>query len=217
MPGTSAADPEDHDHAHGGHREPGNDALHWNERYAATDRLWSAEPNRTVEEVVGPLPPGRALDLGAGEGRHAVWLARRGWRVTAVDFSALGIERGRQQGGAGSAGRVEWIVGDVRTWQPPSGTTYDLVLVVYLHVTEDVFGRARSWLAPGGALVVVGHALRNLTDGVGGPRDPRLLHTEDQLRAAASGLEIDELREVLRPTPEGEAIDLLLVAHRPGV
>jgi SAM-dependent methyltransferase len=92
MPGTSAADPEDHDHAHGGHREPGNDALHWNERYAATDRLWSAEPNRTVEEVVGPLPPGRALDLGAGEGRHAVWLARRGWRVTAVDFSALGIE-----------------------------------------------------------------------------------------------------------------------------
>jgi hypothetical protein len=78
-----------------------------------------------------------------------------------------------------------------------------------------VFIRARTWLAPGGTLVVLGHALRNLTEGVGGPQDPRLLHTEEQLLAAANGLEVDEPREVLRPTADGDAIDLLLVARKP--
>jgi hypothetical protein len=63
--------------------------------------------------------------------------------------------------------------------------------------------------------VVLGHSLRNLTEGVGGPQDPRLLHTEDQLSAAAEGLRIEQLTEVLRPTPEGDAIDLLLVARHP--
>jgi hypothetical protein len=64
--------------------------------------------------------------------------------------------------------------------------------------------------------VVLGHALRNLTEGVGGPQDPRLLHTEEQLRAAADGLDIEQLTEVIRPTDAGDAIDILLVAHRPG-
>jgi hypothetical protein len=88
------------------------------------------------------------------------------------------------------------------------------VLIAYLHLADDVFTRIADWIAPGGRLVVVGHALRNLTDGVGGPQDPRLLHTEDQLRAAAEDLTIERLEEVLRPTPEGTAIDLLLVAQR---
>ncbi len=202
----------EHDHDHGAAREPGHDAVHWDERYAATDRLWSAEPNATVAEVVGPMPPGRALDVGAGEGRHAVWLAANGWQATAVDFSAVGIERGRRES-AGAA--VDWIVADVRTWTPPPGSTYDLVLVVYLHLADDVFDHVAEWLAPGGALVVLGHALRNLTDGVGGPRDRRLLHTEEQFRRAAAGLEIERLEEVLRPTDAGTAIDLLLVARAP--
>jgi SAM-dependent methyltransferase len=202
----------EHDHWHGGERPPGHDAEHWDERYGATDRLWSADPNPTVAEVVAPMVPGRALDVGTGEGRHAVWLSSLGWDVTAVDFSAVGVGRGRAAPGGDA---VHWVVADVRTWTPPAGVSYDLVLVVYLHVAGDVFGQLRSWLAPNGALVVVGHALRNLTDGVGGPRDPRLLHTEEQLRAAATGLEIDRLGEVLRPTPDGDAIDLLLVARTP--
>jgi SAM-dependent methyltransferase len=201
----------DHDQRHGGTRPPGHDAAHWDERYRAADRLWSAEPNATVAEVVGPLAPGRALDVGAGEGRHAVWLAGRGWQVTAVDFSAVGIERGRT---AATDIAVDWVVADVRTWQPPAGTTYDLVLVAYLHLADDVLGRVAGWLAEGATLVVLGHALRNLTDGVGGPQDPRLLHTEDQLRAAATGLVIERLGEVLRPTSAGNAIDFLLVARR---
>lgn len=202
----------DHEREHGGARELGHDATHWDERYAATDRLWSADPNATVAEIVGPLPPGRALDLGAGEGRHAVWLAQRGWSVTAVDFAAVGIDRGRA--GAAQLGvAVDWQVADIRTWAPTGA--YDLVLVAYLHLTDDVLGTAAGWLASRGRLVVVGHALRNLTDGVGGPSDPRLLHTEDQLRRAATWLTIEQLGEVMRSTAEGTAIDLCLVARRP--
>jgi SAM-dependent methyltransferase len=205
------SDPHHH-HEGGGDRTREEDAARWDERYAATDRLWSAEPNATVAEVVGSMAPARALDLGTGEGRHAVWLARRGWLVTAVDFSAVGIDRGRAESD-GLA--IDWVVADLRDWDPPAGASFDLVLSVYLHLPADVFIRARTWLAPGGTLVVLGHALRNLTEGVGGPQDPRLLHTEEQLLAAANGLEVDELREVLRPTADGDAIDLLLVARKP--
>ena len=88
------------------------------------------------------------------------------------------------------------------------------MLVVYLHLPDDVFRRATTWIGSGGALVVVGHALRNLRDGVGGPKDPRLLYTEELLRVAAGELHIERLGEVHRSTAEGTAIDLLLVARR---
>lgn len=186
----------------------------WDERYAAAERVWSAGPNREVERIVAGWVPGRALDLGAGEGRHALWLAEKGWQVTAVDFSAVGIDRGRRE--AESRGlAVDWVVDDVTTWRPPEGTSFDLALVAYLHVPEDVFSRLGRWLAPGGALVVVGHALRNLTEGVGGPQDPALLHTTEQLRAAARDLDIERCEEVLRSTDAGDAIDVVLVARRP--
>lgn len=201
-----------HDQTHGGGRTPGNDAAHWDERYRRTDRLWSASPNALVAELVAPLEAGRALDLGTGEGRHALWLAERGWSVTAIDFSSVGIDRGRSAAAAAGV-EVDWRVADVRSWSPFGA--YDLVLVVYLHLVEDVLARAASWLAPGGRLVVVGHALRNLSEGVGGPSDPRLLHTEDALRAGVAGLTVERLGEVLRPTDSGVAIDICLVAHRP--
>jgi SAM-dependent methyltransferase len=186
----------------------------WDERYAGSDRVWSATPNAEVERIVGDWPPGRALDLGAGEGRHAVWLAARGWRVTAVDFSAVGLAKGESE--AAQRGlAVDWVVADVRSWQP-TAHAMDLVLVAYLHLPEDVLVRARSWLAPAGALVVVGHALRNLTDGVGGPSDPTLLHTVEQLRTAADGLQVERCEEVVRSTDAGDAIDAVLVARRPG-
>jgi SAM-dependent methyltransferase len=186
----------------------------WDERYAASERVWSAGPNRQVSAIIGDWPPGRALDLGAGEGRHAIWLAERGWQVTAVDFSAVGLERGLAE--AGQRGlAVDWQVADVTAWQPAPGSSFDLVLVAYLHIPGDVLGRVAGWLAPGGALVIVGHALRNLTEGVGGPQDPALLHTPEQLRAAATGLEVERCEEVVRPTEAGDAIDAVLVARRP--
>lgn len=186
----------------------------WDERYAASDRVWSHGPNAEVERVVGSWPPGHALDLGAGEGRHAVWLATLGWRVTAVDFSAVGLAKGEAE----AARRhlpVDWVVADARSWHPAPGIRYDLVLVAYLHLPEDVLSRTRDWLAPGGALVVVGHALRNLTEGVGGPSDPSLLHTMEQLGSAAVGLRIERCEEIVRTTDSGDAIDVVLVARRP--
>jgi len=192
----------------------GQDAQEWDSRYAGADRVWSAAPNAWVAAAIGAWFTGRALDLGTGEGRHSVWLAALGWQVTAVDFSLAGIERGRR--GAQDVGvEVDWVVADVRAWEPPHGVTYDLILDAYLHLPDDVLARARDWLAPGGALVVVGHALRNLTDGVGGPSDPRLLHTEAGYRAASEGLVVEQLGEVVRHLPEGDAIDVVMVARRP--
>lgn len=192
----------------------GHDAQEWDSRYAGSDRVWSAAPNAWVASTIREWFTGRALDLGTGEGRHAVWLAALGWQVTAVDFSAVGIERGRR--GAQEVGvEVDWVVADVQSWEPPAAETFDLVLVAYLHLDDEVLARARAWLAPGGALVVLGHSLRNLTEGVGGPQDPRLLHTEAAYRTASEGLTIEQLGEVVRHLPEGDAIDLALVARRP--
>jgi YbgC/YbaW family acyl-CoA thioester hydrolase len=191
----------------------GHDAQEWDSRYGGSERVWSGSPNAWVAATIATWTPGRALDLGAGEGRHGVWLASLGWQVTAVDFSAVGIERGR--GGAQEAGvEVDWVVADLRTWEPPAGATFDLVLVAYLQLGDDILARARSWLAPGGALVVVGHALRNLTEGVGGPCDARLLHTAAGYRAASEGLVVEQLAEVVRHQLGGDAIDLVLVARR---
>jgi SAM-dependent methyltransferase len=186
----------------------------WDERYAAHEHVWSATPNAEVERIVGSWTPGRALDLGAGEGRHAVWLASLGWRVTAVDFSSVGLAKGEKESTRMGL-RVDWVVADARSWHPAPQVLYDLVLVSYLHLPSDVISRTRSWLAPGGALVVVGHGLRNLTDGVGGPSDPALLHSPEQLREAAGELAIERCEEYVRPTEHGDAIDVVLVARRP--
>src|SRR3954447_15014405 len=106
-------------------------AADWDQRYAE-QRQWSAEPNALVAELLAGLPPGAAVDLAAGEGRHALWLAGRGWRVTAVDLSAPGLARGRRRPGAD---RVTWVTADVVEWDAPPGSL-DLLLVAYLHLPE---------------------------------------------------------------------------------
>jgi 2-polyprenyl-3-methyl-5-hydroxy-6-metoxy-1,4-benzoquinol methylase len=188
----------------------------WNERYGAAERVWSSGPNEHVAQIVGPMTPGTALDLGAGEGRHALWLAESGWTVTAVDFAEVGLERGsREAEQRGVADRITWVAADATTWTPAAGAAYDLVLVAYLHLPQDVFSRASTWVAPGGHLVVVGHALRNLTEGVGGPQDPAILNSPEQLREKAQGLDILRCEEVERTTADGAvAIDVVLVARR---
>jgi SAM-dependent methyltransferase len=189
------------------------DAEAWDERYAASERVWSAEPNHWVVVLADQLVPGTALDLGAGEGRNALWLAGEGWRVTAVDFSAVAVERGR---GAPGGSRVDWQVADVTTYAPDRA--FDLVLLCYLHLPrramQQVLAHAASWVAPGGHLVVVGHAVRNLAQGVGGPQDADRLHDLDLYAQASDGLVVDRLEEVDRVTPEGTAIDVVLRARR---
>jgi SAM-dependent methyltransferase len=190
-------------------------AADWDQRYAE-QRQWSAEPNALVAELLAGLPPGDAVDLAAGEGRHALWLAGRGWRVTAVDFSAVGLDRGRAQPGAD---RVTWITADVRTWSPPPAAL-DLVLVAYLHLPEpDVLALLTGtvgWLRPGGRLLVLGHDVENITSGTEGPQDPAILYGVDRLAPVARLLDVDRLEQVPRRTPAGTALDTLLWGRRPG-
>jgi SAM-dependent methyltransferase len=189
-------------------------ARDWDERYSAR-RQWSDGPNTLVADVLGHLPPGRAVDLAAGEGRHALWLASRGWRVTAVDFSEVGLARGQAQPGAEA---VDWVAADVTAWDT-APETLDLVLVAYLHLpeadTSDLLTRAVTWLRPGGRLLVLGHDLENIERGVGGPQEPGILYSVERLAAVAALLDVERLEQLPRPTPEGTALDTLLWARRP--
>lgn len=188
-------------------------AADWDGRYAEQQQ-WSSEPNRLVAELLVDLQPGDAVDLAAGEGRHALWLASRGWRVTAVDFSPVGLDRGRAQPGSEA---VTWVVADVRAWTAPDAGL-DLVLVAYLHLPQDeiqpLLVRAVSWLRPGGRLLVLGHDVENLTAGVGGPPDPDILHSVERLAPVAALLDVDRLGQVRRETPAGTALDTLLWGSR---
>ena len=187
----------------------------WDERYAERQQ-WSAEPNRLIAELLADVPPGDAVDLAAGEGRHALWLAGRGWRATAVDFSDVGLTRGRAQPGADA---VTWVVADVRTWTAPPASL-DLVLVAYLQLPQEeilaVLTHAVGWLRPGGRLLVLGHDVENLTAGVGGPPDPEILHSVERLAPVAALLDLDRFEQVRRETPAGTALDTLLWGRRPG-
>ena len=199
--------------------EHDHDAAYWDERYAESggskhEHNLAEGPDPTVAEVVSTLPPGRALDVAAGRGRHAIWLAAHGWQVTAVDWSHVGLDLGRAHD-HGNHGAIDWVVADVTTWEPDHAA-YDLVVCAFVHLDLAVYTRIRRWLRPGGHLVVVGHALRNLTDGVGGPTNPEYLHTVDQLRTVAAGLTVERLAELDRPTAAGPQIDVVLVARSPG-
>ena len=193
----------------------------WDQRYSGPDLVWGAGPNRFVADEVAALPPGRAIDLGAGEGRNAIWLAGRGWRVTAVDFSAAGLARaGRLASERGVS--LAWVQADLLAWQPEPGG-YDLVLIAYLHLPSAglarVFRAAAAAVAPGGTLLVIGHDRDNIARGHGGPPDPDRLYTPALVTAALGGLDIRRAEQVPRTvrTPEGErtAIDTLVRAERP--
>ena len=140
-----------------------HDEAAWDERYRTTPAMWSGEPNRQLVVEAGELPAGRALEAGCGEGADALWLAGHGWRVTAVDFSATALARGRQVAqDQGLAERITWQQADLRTWVPPE-RAFDLVTAHYLHLpgaaTGPLFGRLAAAVAPGGTLLVVGHLL----------------------------------------------------------
>jgi ubiquinone/menaquinone biosynthesis C-methylase UbiE len=169
------------------------DAEAWDERYAATELIWSPGPNQFVEAECAGLTPGRALDLAAGEGRNALWLARNGWTVTAVDFSRVALEKGREVAGDVE---VEWVVGDATAWSRDAA--YDLAVVAYLQLVADERGaairNAFASLAPGGTLLVVAHDSSNLTEGHGGPQDAAVLYTADDVLGDLDGASYDVVR-----------------------
>ncbi|MFJ2231945.1 MULTISPECIES: SAM-dependent methyltransferase [Streptomyces] len=138
------------------------DAELWDDRYRESDRIWSGNPNTVLVREVEGLKPGRALDLGCGEGADAVWLARWGWRVTATDISRVALERAALHAAeAGVTDRVDWQWHDLGATFPEG--EYDLVSAQFLHSMgdlprEEILRRAARAVAPGGVLLIVGHA-----------------------------------------------------------
>jgi SAM-dependent methyltransferase len=197
------------------------------------DRKWRDElpeprtdPNRFLVAEVEGMAPGRALDLACGAGRNAVWLAERGWRVTGVDFSEVGLGHARRL--ARSRGvEVEWVLADVLDWTPPS-EAFDLVVVLYLQLPggerREMLARAVSALASGGTLLVVAHDLTNLTEGWGGPKSATVLYTAEDLvadlAALPTPLEVERAERVTRTVEdedgEHRAIDVVVRARRAG-
>jgi SAM-dependent methyltransferase len=195
---------------------------YWDERFAADRTVFGVEPNRFVAERLAGLPPGRVLDLGAGQGRNAVWLTLQGHRVTAVDLSPVAGDQTREAAVAAGV-EVEVVTADLTVWHPPPGS-FDLVLLSYLQLVAEqrtvVHATAVDALAPGGILFLVAHHADNLEHGVGGPQIAQVLYTEADLAADFAALEIVTLERVLRPATTasgvpGEAIDVLLTARRP--
>ena len=194
---------------------------HWDERYGTEQLIWKADPNRFLVEEMDALRPGRALDVACGEGRNAVWLASKGWRVTGVDFSRAGLAKARRLA-ADRGVEVAWVEADVVEWQPPAAS-FDAVVVMYLHLPAEqrrqVLAHGAAALALGGVLLVVGHDASNLLHGTGGPQDPAVLFGPEEIVEELSGLQIERAERVTRTvvTDAGEAtaFDALVRAVRP--
>ena len=199
------------------------DSEGWDRRYARRDLVWTSQANRFLVQEVDGLGPGRALDLACGEGRNAVWLAERGWEVTGVDFSKVGLEKARQL--ADSRGvQAAWIAADLLDYRPEPGA-FGLVIVFYLQVPAaertPILQTAATAVGPAGTLLLVGHDTTNIAEGDGGPQDPTVLYTAEDVSRdlEGTGLRIERAARVERPvqTPEGEriALDALVRAFRP--
>ena len=153
----------DHQHEHPADRPggTGHDHASWEERYRGSAALWSGRVNPSLVAEAAELAPGRALDVGCGEGGDVLWLAGRGWHVTGLDWSQVALDRAAEHArAAGLTERVEWVRGDVDSWQPPL-EAYELVSAHFLHPTAGQRGpllaRLAAAVAPAGTLLWVGH------------------------------------------------------------
>jgi 2-polyprenyl-3-methyl-5-hydroxy-6-metoxy-1,4-benzoquinol methylase len=196
------------------------DSTQWDERYSTSELIWTGRANQFVEAHLADLEPGTAIDVGAGEGRNAVWLASRGWSVTAVDFSRVGLDKADQLASEHSV-EVSTVCADATTWTPAAPV--DLVVLSYLQLPSDqqrtVLEHAATWLNPGGTLFVIAHDRSNIEHGHGGPPSEEVCYTVDDTVAALAGLDIATAEVVERhvDTPDGRktALDTLVIARRP--
>jgi SAM-dependent methyltransferase len=194
----------------------------WDVRHQAGD-FEGDGPNPSLVKGASGLPRGRALELAAGSGTNAVWLASAGWRTTAVDWSPVGLANGRAKADAAGVS-IDWLERNLFEWSPPE-REFDLVAIVYLHLPREermpVYARAAAAVAPGGRMLVVGHHPVNATEGAGGPADTSRLFSADEIATDLLVGDPDlivERSEVVRRVrpPDRGPIDSLLVVRRPG-
>ncbi|QHT57049.1 NAD(P)/FAD-dependent oxidoreductase [Cellulomonas sp. H30R-01] len=197
----------------------------WEERYAGA-RQWSGRPNGTLVDEVGDLPPGRALDIAAGEGGDAVWLAQRGWHVTATDWAAGGLARGEATAAEhGVEDRVTWRQADITSDDGWDDAPYDLVTSHYLHLPPAqrpaAVARMAALVGPGGTLLVVGHHAADLGTTMRRPHVPELFADADEVAALLDPAQWEVVTAEARPRdavdPEGRPVvlhDAILRARR---
>ncbi len=180
----------------------------WDSRYADRERVWSGEPNHALTVEVEGMRPGRALDVGCGEGADAVWLAGRGWSVTGLDPSGVALDRAREA--ARTAGvEVSWVHHSLADAALPPGV-FDLVTVFYpaLELAESPVARLAGLVAPGGTLLVVHHAEVDRGRAREHGFDPDLLlGTEDVARGLGSDWRVRGPERRLRRITGGQGAE----------
>lgn len=183
-----------HDHESGRQQDAGQaprwDAAFWDERYAAAPALWSGHVNAAVRDEVADLPPGRALDIGCGEGGDALWLAERGWEVLGVDVSQVALDRAAARAReTGLDARTGWERRDLLAWSPAEAS-YDLVSVAFVHLAAGdrraVYQALARAVVPGGTFLVAAHHPSDIGV-VPRPPGPGLFFTADDLVADLPG------------------------------
>jgi SAM-dependent methyltransferase len=197
------------------------DASDWDTRYTSSELVWGASPNAVVVEQFSALPAGRALDLGCGEGRNALWLAAHGWEVDALDFSQVGIDKARTVAARLSRTvreRIRWVRADATRLDAVGvRSPFDAVLSAFLHLPVPerriLLHRCATRLSPTGRLLILGHHPDNT---VGGPQDPSVLFTPEDIAddLAPTGLAIPLAETLDRDTDHGTALDTLVLAVR---
>lgn len=167
--------------------EPAFDAAYWDTRYRDSTSVWSGNPNPVLVSEAAELAPGRALDIGSGEGADAIWLAARGWATTAVDISNVALDRAADRARAADpdiAARIEWLQQDIVDWTPPPAT-FDLITSQFMHLPSAqrvvLFARLAAAVAPGGTLLIVGHHPSDMESGVHRPPRADLFFTPESI------------------------------------
>lgn len=180
----------------------------WDDFYRG-EAVWSGLPNEVLVREVTELPPGRALDVGSGEGADAVWLARQGWQVTAVDISAVALDRAAahvRKVAPEVSSRIEWWRADVTT-TAPTRETYALVTACYFHLPPHPRANALRGLAaavaPGGTLLVVGHDPHELARLEGHGPAPDTWFMPEEIAALLDSRVFDLLVATIRPRSGG--------------
>lgn len=197
----------------------------WEGRYATDDYIFGTAPNAFLASQAQRLPPGgRALAIADGEGRNGVWLAERGLRVHAVDFSPSALAKAAKLA-AERGVEVEFEQADVLTWAWPEAA-YDVVVAIFIQFApppgrEAIVEGLRRALKPGGTLILQGYTPKQIEHGTGGPSNPANLYTRADLERWFGDWRIDHLAEhesVIREGTHHHGLSALidLVAVKPG-
>jgi SAM-dependent methyltransferase len=215
-----------HDAEHSPETESAFDEDFWNERYRSSSRIWSGNPNPQLVAEIADVAPGRALDVGSGEGADAIWLARQGWEVVATDISSVALGRAAQharQTDPEVAARIEWRQADLLA-RAPEADSFDLVSAQFMQLPPEPRARLFAALAAsvrqGGTLLVVGHDPSDMTTGVHRPAMPEVFYPADdiaRLLDASWTVVASEARPRSATSPEGVAAtvhDAVLLAIR---